>query len=142
MTDRRMNRRRPPRWNIWRPCRSSCRTRRSSPQQRRSGGQADDRQCRRQVGCEAAADTQGQTVQDSRKLRDQVAGRLESREMDDSMLAAMSDFAVEMRAIRHDIHRHPELGFNELRTAALVAERLRAWGITVHERIGKNGLGG
>ena len=62
--------------------------------------------------------------------------------MDDSMLAAMSDFAVEMRAIRHDIHRHPELGFNELRTAALVAERLRAWGITVHERIGKTGLVG
>jgi hippurate hydrolase len=62
--------------------------------------------------------------------------------MDSPMLAAMSDLAVEMRAIRHDIHRHPELGFNELRTAALVAERLRAWGITVHERIGKTGLVG
>jgi amidohydrolase len=62
--------------------------------------------------------------------------------MDSPMLAAMSDLAVEMRVIRHDIHRHPELGFNELRTAALVAERLRAWGITVHERIGKTGLVG
>ena len=62
--------------------------------------------------------------------------------MNGSMLAAMSEFAEEMRAIRHDIHRHPELGFNEWRTAGLVAERLRAWGIEVHERIGKTGLVG
>jgi amidohydrolase len=62
--------------------------------------------------------------------------------MNGSMLAAMSEFAAEMRAIRHDIHRHPELAFNEWRTAALVAERLRAWGIEVHERIGKTGLVG
>ena len=59
-----------------------------------------------------------------------------------SMLEAMSALANEMRAIRHDIHRHPELGFNEVRTAALVAERLRAWGITVHEGIGKTGVVG
>jgi amidohydrolase len=58
------------------------------------------------------------------------------------MLAAMAKLAQEMRAIRHDIHCHPELGFNEWRTSALVAERLRAWGIQVHERIGKTGLVG
>jgi amidohydrolase len=58
------------------------------------------------------------------------------------MLAAMAKLAEEMRAIRHDIHCHPELGFNEWRTSALVAERLRAWGIPVHERIGKTGLVG
>jgi amidohydrolase len=62
--------------------------------------------------------------------------------MDGSMLAAMAGLAEEMRAIRHDIHCHPELGFNEWRTSALVAERLRAWGIPVHERIGKTGLVG
>jgi amidohydrolase len=62
--------------------------------------------------------------------------------MDASMLAAMSELAGEMRAIRHDIHRHPELGFNESRTSALVAERLRAWGIPVHDQIGKTGLVG
>jgi hippurate hydrolase len=59
-----------------------------------------------------------------------------------SMLEAMSALANEMRAIRHDIHRYPELGFKEVRTAALVAERLRAWGITVHEGIGKTGVVG
>jgi amidohydrolase len=62
--------------------------------------------------------------------------------MDSPLLDAMSELAQEMRAIRHDIHRHPELGFNEWRTSALVAERLRAWGVTVHERIGKTGLVG
>ena len=58
------------------------------------------------------------------------------------MLAAMSELARQMRAVRHDIHRHPELGFNERRTSSLVAERLREWGVTVHERIGKTGLVG
>src|SRR3984893_11880223 len=62
--------------------------------------------------------------------------------MANPMLAVMAELAEEMRAIRQDIHRHPELGFNEWRTSALVAERLRAWGITVHERIGKTGLVG
>jgi amidohydrolase len=58
------------------------------------------------------------------------------------MLESMLPLASEMRAIRHDIHRHPELGFREVRTAALVAERLRAWGVTVHEGIGKTGVVG
>src|SRR5438270_4915565 len=62
--------------------------------------------------------------------------------MESPMLTAMSNLAEEMRAIRHHIHRHPELGFKESRTAALVAERLRAWGIPVHEGIGKTGLVG
>jgi amidohydrolase len=62
--------------------------------------------------------------------------------MANPMFVAMSELAEEMRAIRQDIHRHPELGFNEWRTSALVAERLRAWGVTVHERIGKTGLVG
>jgi hypothetical protein len=35
--------------------------------------------------------------------------------------------------IRHDIHRHPEVGFEEVRTAALVADRLRSWGLDVTE---------
>jgi hippurate hydrolase len=58
------------------------------------------------------------------------------------MLETISRFANEMRAIRQDIHRHPELGFREVRTAALVAQRLREWGITVHEGIGKTGVVG
>jgi hippurate hydrolase len=41
--------------------------------------------------------------------------------MDGSMLTVISNLAEEMRAIRNDIHRHPELGFNERRTSAVIA---------------------
>lgn len=43
---------------------------------------------------------------------------------------------------RRDIHAHPELGFEEDRTASLVAERLREWGIQVFEGIGRTGVVG
>ncbi len=50
------------------------------------------------------------------------------------------DHLDELIAIRHDIHSHPELGFEEHRTAALVAARLRAWGIETTEGVGKLGV--
>ena len=37
---------------------------------------------------------------------------------------------------RRDFHAHPEIGFQEHRTAALVSERLAAWGIEVHRGVG------
>ena len=43
---------------------------------------------------------------------------------------------------RRDIHQHPELGFQEERTAALVAQRLRALGIAVRTGVGKTGVVG
>jgi len=48
----------------------------------------------------------------------------------------------EFTAIRRDLHAHPELGFEEHRTAALVAERLHQWGIEVHTGIGRTGVVG
>ena len=45
-------------------------------------------------------------------------------------------------ALRRDIHAHPELGFEEHRTASLVAERLRQWGIEVHTGIAGTGVVG
>lgn len=44
--------------------------------------------------------------------------------------------------IRRDIHAHPELGFEETRTAALVAAALRGWGIEVTEGVGRLGVVG
>ena len=44
--------------------------------------------------------------------------------------------------IRRDIHRHPELGFDEHRTSALVAERLEAWGYQVERGLGGTGVVG
>jgi amidohydrolase len=43
---------------------------------------------------------------------------------------------------RRDLHRHPELGFAEHRTSALVAERLRRIGLEVHEGIATTGVVG
>lgn len=45
-------------------------------------------------------------------------------------------------AWRRDIHRHPELGFGEVRTADVVAKRLETFGIETHTGIGKTGVVG
>lgn len=44
--------------------------------------------------------------------------------------------------VRRDIHQHPELGFRERRTAALVAERLKALGYEVRTGVGVTGVVG
>ncbi|MBK9673686.1 MAG: amidohydrolase [Betaproteobacteria bacterium] len=46
----------------------------------------------------------------------------------------------EYTAFRRDLHRHPELGFEEHRTAQLVCERLRALGIEHHPGVGRTGI--
>jgi len=48
----------------------------------------------------------------------------------------------EFVAFRRDIHAHPELGFDEHRTAALVAERLLQWGLEVHTGVAGTGVVG
>lgn len=45
-------------------------------------------------------------------------------------------------ALRRDIHQHPELGFEEHRTSALVADLLREWGLEVHTGIAGTGVVG
>ncbi|PJE30579.1 putative hydrolase YxeP [Pseudooceanicola marinus] len=57
----------------------------------------------------------------------------------------MTDLAAldrRMRAWRHDLHAHPEFGFEEQRTARLVAEELRALGLEVAEGVGGTGVVG
>ncbi len=58
------------------------------------------------------------------------------------ILAWLNDVASDLHAIRHDIHAHPELGFEESRTSALVARLLEEWGYEVHTGIGKTGVVG
>ncbi|MCC7081252.1 MAG: amidohydrolase [Burkholderiales bacterium] len=48
----------------------------------------------------------------------------------------------EMTRWRRDIHAHPELGFEENRTAATVAQKLREFGCEVHTGIGRTGVVG
>ena len=54
-------------------------------------------------------------------------------------IKALSDKII---STRRDIHQHPELAFNEHRTAKLVAERLKSLGINVQTGIGKTGVVG
>ena len=48
----------------------------------------------------------------------------------------------ELSAIRRDIHRQPETACEEVRTAAIVAERLAAAGIEVHQGLATTGVVG
>ena len=52
----------------------------------------------------------------------------------------MSELNEILKAWRHELHRHPETAFEETRTAAFVAERLREMGIEVHTGIGGTGV--
>jgi len=45
-------------------------------------------------------------------------------------------------ALRRDFHAHPELGFQETRSAGIIAARLRALGFQVRENVGKTGVVG
>ena len=55
-------------------------------------------------------------------------------------LTAFQPLLEELTAIRRDIHAHPEIGMEEVRTAALVAEKLRGWGLEVATGVGKHGV--
>ncbi len=59
-----------------------------------------------------------------------------------SLIEELKRFEPELAAIRQDIHRHREVGFEEHGTAALVAEKLRGWGIDVTEGVGRTGVVG
>ncbi|MGD0052862.1 MAG: amidohydrolase [Vulcanimicrobiaceae bacterium] len=53
-----------------------------------------------------------------------------------------AEILAEVVVVRRDLHQHPELGFEEERTAALVAQTLRALGLEVHTGIGRTGVVG
>ena len=50
--------------------------------------------------------------------------------------------AATIAAVRRDIHAHPELCFEEVRTADLVAHKLTEWGIPLHRGLGTTGVVG
>lgn len=61
-------------------------------------------------------------------------------------VASILDFLhahhADLRELRRDIHQHPELGFQEYRTADIVAKRLIDLGYDVHREIGHTGIVG
>ncbi|WP_431859502.1 M20 aminoacylase family protein [Azospirillum sp.] len=54
----------------------------------------------------------------------------------------IAEFHADMTAWRHDIHAHPELAYEEHRTADLVAAKLEEFGIAVHRGLGGTGVVG
>ena len=60
------------------------------------------------------------------------------KEIRDLIKADLDDFIQ----LRHDIHEHPELAFNETHTSDKVAQLLQEWGYQVERGIGGTGLVG
>ena len=57
-------------------------------------------------------------------------------------LSALHALSAEFTALRRDIHRHPELGYQEFRTSELVAQQLASWGYRVTRGLGGTGVVG
>ncbi|GGY16167.1 amidohydrolase [Streptomyces tanashiensis] len=58
------------------------------------------------------------------------------------LLASLPDRLPGLRAVYEDLHAHPELSFQEFRTAGIVADRLRQQGWDVTEGVGGTGVVG
>jgi len=58
------------------------------------------------------------------------------------VIESIAAAAPAIAAVRRDIHAHPELCFEEVRTADLVAAKLTEWGIPIHRGLGKTGVVG
>src|SRR5512141_3269231 len=55
-------------------------------------------------------------------------------------LAEAQKYFSYTQAMRRDFHLHPELGFQEVRTAGIVAKELQALGLEVTTGVGKTGV--
>ncbi|MEN9629380.1 MAG: hypothetical protein RJA10_2607, partial [Pseudomonadota bacterium] len=58
------------------------------------------------------------------------------------MIESILADAASITALRRDIHAHPELCFQEQRTADLIAKALTDWGIPIHRGMGTTGVVG
>ncbi|WP_417903992.1 M20 aminoacylase family protein [Campylobacter sp. LH-2024] len=58
------------------------------------------------------------------------------------LIPEIVDLKDEFVKIRHQIHENPELGFDEIQTARLVAKKLKDFGYEVYESVGKTGVVG
>jgi hippurate hydrolase len=58
------------------------------------------------------------------------------------LIDAIAQQSPAIAALRRDIHAHPELCFEEVRTADVVAAKLSEWGIPIHRGLGSTGVVG
>ncbi|HEU5304291.1 MAG TPA: amidohydrolase [Gemmatimonadales bacterium] len=71
-----------------------------------------------------------------------TAAGLQAQSRDVDVRAATERILPKLIEVRHDLHRNPELGNRETRTAALVARELRRLGLEVRTGIAKTGVVG
>lgn len=62
--------------------------------------------------------------------------------MNNTLLGKVRNMQAELTSIRQDIHAHPEMAMTEVRTSGLIAEKLKQWGLTVTEGVGRFGVVG
>src|SRR5580658_10745587 len=65
-----------------------------------------------------------------------------AKELSTHLMQPIVAEAAAIEILRRDIHAHPELGFEEQRTAELIARKLTEWDIPVHRGLGKTGVVG
>lgn len=67
---------------------------------------------------------------------------LQSISNDEKITTILQKITPQLIDIRRDIHAHPELGYQEIRTAQIVADNLRKLGLEVRTNVGKTGVVG
>src|SRR5579871_1385994 len=60
----------------------------------------------------------------------------------DQLKSDIDEIVPDMVALRRDLHEHPELAFEEVRTSGIVAQRLRTLGLEVRTGVAKTGVVG
>src|SRR5438132_13088471 len=60
----------------------------------------------------------------------------------DQLKAEIDELVPDLVAMRRDLHEHPELSFEEVRTSGIVAQRLRSLGLDVRTGVAKTGVVG
>ena len=62
--------------------------------------------------------------------------------MNGTLLDQVRSMQIELTSIRQDIHAHPEMAMEEVRTSSLIVSKLKEWNITVTEGVGCLGVVG
>jgi amidohydrolase len=60
----------------------------------------------------------------------------------DQLKSDIDELVPDMVALRRDLHEHPELAFEEVRTSGIVAQRLRSLGLQVQAGVAQTGVVG
>src|SRR5215471_17129004 len=60
----------------------------------------------------------------------------------DQLKSDIDELVPGMVALRRDLHEHPELAFEEVRTSGIVTQRLRSLGLEVQTDVAKTGVVG